>query len=171
MLGAQGLWAGRDLYRATLAVTRGLGFSGLIRRTAPFSRLLRHARGCWLPILTRILKGTLIWNINGYISEKTGWSVEKIDVSLETIGVLVAVLSVAFNPTIWLSRRLYFTNSSTDVMTLMAVCHRHFSLHNKHINFNWKGQAQVDVPYYEFQKALVIHYALFYTWFVKPITW
>jgi hypothetical protein len=44
MLGAQGLWAGRDLYRATPAVTRGLGFSGLIRRTAPFSRLLRHAR-------------------------------------------------------------------------------------------------------------------------------
>jgi hypothetical protein len=34
MLGAQGLWAGRDLYRATPAVTRGLGFSGLIRRTA-----------------------------------------------------------------------------------------------------------------------------------------
>jgi hypothetical protein len=34
MLGAQGLWAGRDLYRATPAVTRDLGFSGLIRRTA-----------------------------------------------------------------------------------------------------------------------------------------
>jgi hypothetical protein len=32
MLGAQG--AGRDLYRVTLAVTRDLGFSGLIRRTA-----------------------------------------------------------------------------------------------------------------------------------------
>ena len=46
MLGAQGLWAGRDLYRATPAVTRGLGFSGLIRRTAQFSRLLRHTRGC-----------------------------------------------------------------------------------------------------------------------------
>jgi hypothetical protein len=45
MLGAQGLWAGRDLYRATLAVTRGLGFSGLIRWTAPFIRLLRHIKG------------------------------------------------------------------------------------------------------------------------------
>ena len=33
MLGAQGLWAGMDLYRATPAVTRDLGFSGLIRRT------------------------------------------------------------------------------------------------------------------------------------------
>jgi hypothetical protein len=55
MLGAQGLWAGRDLYRVTPAVTRGLSFSGLIQRTAPFSRLLRHARGCWGPILTRIL--------------------------------------------------------------------------------------------------------------------
>jgi hypothetical protein len=57
MLGAQGLWAGRDLYRATPAVTRGLGFSGLIRRTAPFSRLLRHTRGCGGSILTRILTG------------------------------------------------------------------------------------------------------------------
>jgi hypothetical protein len=47
MLSAQGLWAGRDLYRATPAVTRGLGFFGLIRRTAPFSRLLRHTRGVW----------------------------------------------------------------------------------------------------------------------------
>ena len=34
ILGAQGLWAGRGLYRVTPAVTRGLGFSGLIRRTA-----------------------------------------------------------------------------------------------------------------------------------------
>jgi hypothetical protein len=40
-LDAQGLWAGRDFYRATLAVTRGLGFSGLFRRITPFSRLLR----------------------------------------------------------------------------------------------------------------------------------
>jgi hypothetical protein len=30
MLGAQGLWAGRDLYWATPAVTRYLGLSGLI---------------------------------------------------------------------------------------------------------------------------------------------
>jgi hypothetical protein len=44
MLVAQGLWAGRDLYRAIPAVTRDLGFSDLIRRTAPFSRLLRHTR-------------------------------------------------------------------------------------------------------------------------------
>jgi hypothetical protein len=41
MLGAQGLWAGRDLYRATPAITRGLGFYGLIE-----GRLLRHKRGC-----------------------------------------------------------------------------------------------------------------------------
>jgi hypothetical protein len=55
MLCAQGLWAGRDIYRATPAVTQDLGFSGLIRRTAPFSRLLRHMRGCDGSILTRIL--------------------------------------------------------------------------------------------------------------------
>jgi hypothetical protein len=60
MLGAQGLWAGRDLYHAP-AVTRDLGFSGLIRRTVPFSRLLRHTRGCGGSILTRILKGTGRW--------------------------------------------------------------------------------------------------------------
>jgi hypothetical protein len=56
---AQGLWAERDLYRATLAVTRDVGFSGLIRRTAPFSRLLRHTRGCGESILTWILTGPL----------------------------------------------------------------------------------------------------------------
>jgi hypothetical protein len=39
LLGAQDLWAGRNLYRATPAVTRSSGFSGLIRRTALFSRL------------------------------------------------------------------------------------------------------------------------------------
>jgi hypothetical protein len=57
MLGAQGLWAGRDLYRVTPTVTRDLVFSGLIRRTVPFSRLSRHAWGCEGPILTRILTG------------------------------------------------------------------------------------------------------------------
>jgi hypothetical protein len=85
MLGAQGLWAGRDLYRAIPAVTRDLGFSDLIRRTAPFSQLLkdykdmwriysnpdpygspishllRHTRGCWGSILTRILMGDELW--------------------------------------------------------------------------------------------------------------
>jgi hypothetical protein len=38
-------------------VTRDLGFSGLIRRTAPFSLLLRHTTGCGGSILTRILTG------------------------------------------------------------------------------------------------------------------
>jgi hypothetical protein len=57
MLGAQGLWAGRDLYRATPAVTRDLGFSGLIRRTAPFTHLLRHTKGSGESILTRIITG------------------------------------------------------------------------------------------------------------------
>jgi hypothetical protein len=48
----QDLRAGRNLYRATPTVTRGLGFSGLIQRTAPFSCLLRHTRGCGEIILT-----------------------------------------------------------------------------------------------------------------------
>jgi hypothetical protein len=59
MLGAQGLWTGRDLYRATPVVTRGLGFSGVIRRTAPFSRLLRHTRECGESVLTWILTGPI----------------------------------------------------------------------------------------------------------------
>jgi hypothetical protein len=52
MLGAQGLWAGRDRYHATPAVTLGLGFFGLIRRTAPFNRLLRHTKWCGESILS-----------------------------------------------------------------------------------------------------------------------
>ena len=46
----------RDHYRVTPAMTRGLRFSGLIRRTFDF--LLRHTRECGEPILTRILAGT-----------------------------------------------------------------------------------------------------------------
>jgi hypothetical protein len=53
MLSAQGLWAGR----ATPAVTQDLGFSGLIQRTTPFNRLLRHTTGCGEYILTQILMG------------------------------------------------------------------------------------------------------------------
>jgi hypothetical protein len=53
MLGTQGLWAGRDLYRVTPAVKWYLGFSDLIRRTASFSRLLRNTMGCGGSVLTR----------------------------------------------------------------------------------------------------------------------
>jgi hypothetical protein len=35
----------RDLYSATPAVTQGLGLSGLIRRTAPFNRLILYTWG------------------------------------------------------------------------------------------------------------------------------
>jgi hypothetical protein len=42
---------------ATPVVTQGLGFFGLIRRTAQFIRLLRHTRGCGESILTQILMG------------------------------------------------------------------------------------------------------------------
>jgi hypothetical protein len=71
MLSARGLWAGRDLYRATPAVTRGLGLSGLIRRTAPFSRLLRHTRGCGGPILTRVLTGRELQRGSSTVSVQT----------------------------------------------------------------------------------------------------
>jgi hypothetical protein len=50
-----GLWAGRDLYCATSAVTWGLSVCGLIRRITPFSCLLRNARGA-APLLNQILK-------------------------------------------------------------------------------------------------------------------
>jgi hypothetical protein len=78
MLGAQGLWAGRDLYRATPAVTRDLGFSGLIRRTAPFNRLLRHTRVCGGSILTRILTGVKHWNTPGIHHEGMCVSVSRV---------------------------------------------------------------------------------------------
>jgi hypothetical protein len=57
MLGAQGLWARRDLYRSTPTMTRDLSFSALLWRTAPFSHLLQNAWGCRGPILTGILTG------------------------------------------------------------------------------------------------------------------
>ena len=44
MLDAYGLWAGRDLYRATPAVTRGLGFCSLVPRPPLFDRFLQQAR-------------------------------------------------------------------------------------------------------------------------------
>jgi hypothetical protein len=50
-------WTGRDLYRATPAVTRDLGFSGLIRRTSPYLVASYNTRGCGGSILTRILTG------------------------------------------------------------------------------------------------------------------
>jgi hypothetical protein len=51
------------LYCATPAVTRDLSFSGLIRKTAPFSRLLRHTGGCGGSILTWILTATKIHSL------------------------------------------------------------------------------------------------------------
>jgi hypothetical protein len=63
MLGALGLWAGRDLYCATPTVTRGLRFSGLIRRTTTFSRLFRNAWGRGGPILTRRIWFSLLWSL------------------------------------------------------------------------------------------------------------
>jgi hypothetical protein len=42
MLGIQGLWAGRDLHCVTPALTQDLGFSSRIRKSTPFSHLLRH---------------------------------------------------------------------------------------------------------------------------------
>jgi hypothetical protein len=46
---------------ATPATTWGLGLSGLIRRTAPFNRLLRHIRECGGSILTWILLYSAEW--------------------------------------------------------------------------------------------------------------
>jgi hypothetical protein len=89
MLGAQGLCTGRDLYRATPAVTRGLGFSGLIRKTAPFSRLIRHTRGCGGSFLTRILTGLrerLKYKENEQLRNKTERVLRKTDTKKETGG-------------------------------------------------------------------------------------
>jgi hypothetical protein len=50
MFGTQSLWAGRNLYRATPAVIRGLGFL-----VPSFSRLLRLTRWCGESILSWII--------------------------------------------------------------------------------------------------------------------
>ena len=59
------LWAGRDLYCVTPAVTRVLGFSDLIRTTAPFNRHVRQAKWCQGPILTRIPAVVLVFRYIG----------------------------------------------------------------------------------------------------------
>jgi hypothetical protein len=46
LLGTQGLWARTDLYRAIPAVTRGLGVSGRILRTAPPLTTTKHWGKC-----------------------------------------------------------------------------------------------------------------------------
>jgi hypothetical protein len=48
----------------TFCDTGPRGFSGLIRRTAPFNRLLQHTWGCGGSILTRILTGIFHQSIN-----------------------------------------------------------------------------------------------------------
>jgi hypothetical protein len=58
ILAAQGFEQGGS-FIVTPTITRDLGFSGLIRRTTTFSRLLRHAWGYRGPFLTRILTGCL----------------------------------------------------------------------------------------------------------------
>jgi hypothetical protein len=57
MFGAQGLWAGREFYRAISAATQGLGFSGLMRRTARVSCLSTTHKGVCRIILTRMFAG------------------------------------------------------------------------------------------------------------------
>jgi hypothetical protein len=62
MFGVQRLWAGRDLYRATPALTWDLGIFGLIQRIVPFNHLLRHTRGCRGPVLTLILISVIYYD-------------------------------------------------------------------------------------------------------------
>jgi hypothetical protein len=55
---------GRIFFGATPAVTQDFGFSGLIRRTAPFSRLLRLTKGYGGSFLTWIITGIIIDTLN-----------------------------------------------------------------------------------------------------------
>jgi hypothetical protein len=57
MLGAWGLRTWRVLYRATPAVTQGLGFLVSTYGPPPFNRLIQHARGYGGSILIRIFTG------------------------------------------------------------------------------------------------------------------
>jgi hypothetical protein len=80
MLGAQGLWSGRDLYRATPGMTHDLSFSGLTRRATPFSRLLQHSRECWEPIPTRGLVRDIISCVYQRIHDKYKFSLFQMSV-------------------------------------------------------------------------------------------
>jgi hypothetical protein len=88
MLGTQGLWAGKDLYRTTPTGTRDLGFSGLIRRTAPFSPLLRHAWGRGGSILTRILTGR-VSDVKTYIIASEALSPRPWDLPLTLVSLML----------------------------------------------------------------------------------
>jgi hypothetical protein len=60
-----------EILIATPAVSHGLSFFCLKRRTAPFRSFVRHTRGCGGSILTRILTGP-----NSVTSYDTQWDVE-----------------------------------------------------------------------------------------------
>jgi hypothetical protein len=85
ILGAQGLWAG---------VACGLGFSGLIRRTAPFSRLLRYTMGCGESIVTRILTSLLLrGDVNSWLTNSMLFGEYEIYFTSETILIFSRVRS------------------------------------------------------------------------------
>jgi hypothetical protein len=56
----------RGIFIVPLLLWQGPRFSGIIRRTAPFSRLLPHTRGCGRSILTRILTGLNVMRMIRY---------------------------------------------------------------------------------------------------------
>ena len=84
MLGAYGVQARRDLYRANSAVTRGLGFCGVIRRKAQLVALYEKKWIC--SIYTNsgpaglqavsctifLFKGT-VWKRKVFFKESVGW--------------------------------------------------------------------------------------------------
>jgi hypothetical protein len=96
MFGAYGL------YRATSAVTWDLGFSGLIRRTAPFSRLVGHTRGCGRPILTRILTGAHPKDRGGLLqspltTHKGMWRIYSNLDPLKSSEIIIPVIKIQYN--------------------------------------------------------------------------
>ena len=64
---ARHLWAGRDVYRATPAVARGLGFYSLIRKTVPDTRLFTTSMEYRELILTRIPTGLIMKSTNSWL--------------------------------------------------------------------------------------------------------
>jgi hypothetical protein len=57
MLGAQGLWAGRDYLSSHTCCNTGPQFVRFHPKDRPIQSLQRHAWGCRGPVLTRILTG------------------------------------------------------------------------------------------------------------------
>jgi hypothetical protein len=119
MLSAQGLWAVRDIYRDTPAVTRGLGFSGLIRRPTLLIALFDTQGDAVRGPINFYMDPHWSWNLMYCLNRYCYWSlVHKCYFHCKNKSVIFIVVKIKPN---WLWRHV----SDHDVMlwfTLKQTC-------------------------------------------------